>query len=125
MAETKPTSGVESGRGLSAVDGRGTTANQANGETTFYEDDESVEKIKAAWENGEPGITGRMYSDDYRRGLRDAVTIVQKAVVPLGAYGGATDSPWNKGYTRARDEAVAALVVRLSMLDTHPEVTDV
>lgn len=35
--------------------------------------------------------------------------MVYRSVTPLGAYGGATDSPWNKGYTQARDQAVAAI----------------
>jgi hypothetical protein len=35
--------------GVKAGDGRGTTANRTSGEATFYEDDEPVEKVLAAF----------------------------------------------------------------------------
>lgn len=55
----------------------------------------------------------------YARAMQDALDAVMNAVRPLGAYGGATDSPWNKGYTQALHEAEAALIARLDTARTN------
>lgn len=60
-------------------------------------------------------------STDYERGLRDAMTIVDRAIRPLGVPPGGTDSAWNTGYRRAKEQAIAALGAACPAAQPAPE----
>ena len=49
----------------------------------------------------------------YTKALSAALAVVDRAVTPLGYYGGASNSPWNQGYEQAKNEATNALLAAL------------
>lgn len=88
------------------------------------------------WRCAEPSVIVRQGAGDYGLyglcvehligdTLTAALTAVSNAVRPLGAYGGATDSPWNRGYTQALNEATAALLaLRSFAVSSRADQTD-
>lgn len=48
--------------------------------------------------------------DERRRALTEAWQAVDRAIRPLGYGGGATNSPWNRGYEQAKNEALNAIL---------------
>jgi hypothetical protein len=55
-----------------------------------------------------------------RAALNEAWQAVDQAVRPLGHYGGASNSPWNKGYEQAKNEALNAILGLREALDARP-----
>lgn len=49
-------------------------------------------------------------SDERRRALTEAWQAVDRAIRPLGYGGGASNSPWNQGYERAKNQALNAIL---------------
>lgn len=60
--------------------------------------------------------------NDYERGLRDAWQAVDRAIRPLGYGGGASNSPWNRGYEQAKDEALNAIYALIKTRRQSDEV---
>lgn len=48
-------------------------------------------------------------ADERRKAFAQAMTAVDQVIRPLGYGGGATNSPWNQGYEKAKREALDAL----------------
>lgn len=58
----------------------------------------------------EENDVARTVGTERDQALTEAWQAVDRAVTPLGYGGGATNSPWNKGYEKAKNEALNAIL---------------